>query len=142
MSDKQIIVCHEKHGESYYDASTLEALHRSALAILTYRFNLGYVYYDPREDTHEFTLARRKERADLIAMTDEQIAAIPSDVARVELRKKRRAALQREREDERTAVEYERIKAAVENKDGAAAWELLCDRSDHEYERVELETLR
>ncbi len=135
---RQIIICHEKHGEFYYDASTPEKLASSALSILTERFETGYMYWDPRAHRDAADIACDE----LAALTDEQIEAIPSDEVRVVTRKKRRAARSRKRKDEETLVQFDRIKAAVEAKNGQEAWELLQERSDHEYERIELEVLR
>lgn len=44
-----VLVTKEKHGDFYYDASTDEALAKSALAILTDRWNDGFWYIDPDE---------------------------------------------------------------------------------------------
>lgn len=153
---KQIIVADEKHGTYYYDADTPEAWAKSALKILTERFNQGYWYHDPigKPDKHPFSVEERTKREELLAMTDEQIDAIPSDEARVVLRKKRQQAQKRHREDERQSEEYQRIREVVEAQDDGMivigkgkryereepkAWRLLDDRNDHEYERVSLE---
>jgi hypothetical protein len=147
----QIIVCHEKHGERYYDASTPEAWAKSALAILTDRFNDGYWYHDPRQVTNSFSLERRAKMYEMLLVTDEQIEAIPSDEARVVLRKQRRRARAEHQQELEQIEQYDRIKIAVEAQDRGfftvgrdsfqipVAWDILEDRSDHEYERVELE---
>jgi hypothetical protein len=151
----RIIVCEEKHSTRHWDASTDEAWAKSSLAILTERFNEGYWYYNPEDEQHEFSLNRRKERDELLAMTDEQIDAIPSDEVRVGIRRKIKAAKADRREDEQMAAEYEEIRQVVESQDLSMvtvgggkwahqepkAWTLLDARSDHEYEGVSLETL-
>jgi hypothetical protein len=151
----QIIVAEEKHGTYYYDASTPEAWAWSSLKILTNRFNEGYWYYDPlnQPDQHEFSVKRRQERDELLAMTDEQIDAIPSDEVRVDVRKKIKRAKADYESDRSQSEQYERIKAVVEAQDDSLvtvgrgqferqepkAWRLLDERSDHEYERVTIE---
>lgn len=148
----RIIVCHEKHETRYYDASTDEAWAKSSLKILTDRFNEGYWYYDPRAEQHPFSLDLRAKRDELAAITDDQIEQIPSEDARELLRKKREQALDEQSEDAEMVEEYERIKAVVEAQDDSfetvgrsrepKAWRLLEARSDHEYERIELEDLK
>lgn len=148
----RIIVCEEKHGTYYYDASTDEAWAKSALKILTDRFSEGYWYYDPRAEKHPFSLDLRSKRDELLAITDEQIDAIPSEEARELLRAKRERARAEQREDAEMIEEYERIKAVVEAQDDSfetvgrsrepKAWRLLEARSGHEYEHIELDDLK
>lgn len=138
----RIIVCHEKHGTFYHDASTPEAWAQSALKILTERFNDGYWYYDPRAEKHPFSLDLRRKRDELLAMTDDQISAIPSEDAQRLLREKRALAQAEKREEDEMVEQYERIRAVVVAQDGSEAWALLEERSDAEYERVELEDLK
>lgn len=152
----RIIVCEEKHGTFYYPASSDEEWAKSALKILTDRFNDGYWYYDPRQESHPFSLDLRRKRDELLAMTDDQIEAIPSEDAQRLLREKRERARAEQREEAEEIDEYERIKAVVEAQDDSMetigrgryqrrepkAWLLLESRSDHEYERVELEDLK
>lgn len=52
----KVLVLHEHHGKMYMDASTEEALHRSALRILRGRLMMD-VYY---EDDEEFRLEAQK----------------------------------------------------------------------------------
>jgi hypothetical protein len=148
----RIIVCQEKHGTRYYDASSDEEWAKSALKILSDRLDDGYWYYDPRAESHPFSLDLRKKRDELLAITDEQIDAIPSEEARDLLRAKREQARAELREEADEIEEYERIRAVVEAQDESfvtvgrsrepKAWRLLEARSGHEYESVELADLK
>jgi hypothetical protein len=143
--DRQIIVCHEKHGEWYYDASTPEQWARSALAILTERFNQGYWYNDPGEKPAEPNGYLSKEQIE--AMEE------PYREQAVKIHNSHVRNLRWYREE---AEQYATIKRIVEEQDASlvtvgrgrwerqapAAWGPLADRSDGEYERVGLETVK
>lgn len=127
----QVLVEHGKHGEWYHDASTTEALHASALAILTERWEAGYYYYDPG-DPPEYDGLSKDERAALREQDEE-------------LGKRATAKWNRYVQDKRRwqheKAEFERIKRAFEEKDGSLALECLENRSDYEYERIEIEAV-
>jgi hypothetical protein len=127
----QILVEYGKHDTRYHDASTLEALDASALAILTDRWNAGYYYHDPGPKP-EWDGPNQQER--------DTIKEIDEDAWQTVIKKWRRyvSALARWKADKE---EYESIQYAIEHKDGALAWAALYNRSDYEYERVELETV-
>jgi len=65
----EIIVAHEKHGESYWPASTPEEKAASALAILTERWNQGYWYHDP-DEISEWALEHHPEEFIEILLAD------------------------------------------------------------------------
>lgn len=68
-----VLVTDEKHGNSYYDASTPELLAASALTILRDRFNDGYWYYEPKAPELNYT----DEQKSIMELTDEEIANLP-----------------------------------------------------------------
>jgi hypothetical protein len=148
---KRIIVVEEKHGTHYLEASTDEMWAKSALALLTTRFRAGYWYYDPFEDSNEYSVKSRAKRDALLGMKEEVVLVLPI-TEQEEMRKKIKDAQADLKEDERTRDEYMEIKRAVEAQDlswwgkGRMArpvvWDLLTARSDHEYERVGLETVK
>lgn len=139
----RVIVCHEKHGERYYDASTTETLAASALQILTDRWEEGYWYNDPREYYTE-----EKMRT----YTPEEIEALPSNELKVRAEQQNRRAKDNQRQFDRDLAFYEQVQRVVEQQDLSTrtvgrgryerevpiAWDLLQERSDYEYERVEL----
>lgn len=154
-----IIVCDEKHEPVYWDATTPEAFARSALAILTERWTAdGYWYRDPDSDglgDSEWAVKRREEQAQALAMSKEEIAKLPLP-ARQAVFSLRNAARRESAEDVRHREWYARAKACVEAQDLGlitvgrgkwarelpVAWDLLCERSDHEYEHVALVALQ
>src|ERR1017187_453922 len=114
----QIIIAKEKHGDFYWDASTPEAWAASALALLTERFRAGYWYYDPigEPDEHPFSQERAAERAEYLALTDEDVAGLPEALRREALAK-RKDAQQERKEEEGTSAFYQRVKQVVEDQD-------------------------
>jgi hypothetical protein len=71
----RIIIFKEKHGDSYFDASTDEALTRACLAVLRDRNQYGW-YYEPEKPERSYS---KEERA-ILAMTDEQVEALPEPI--------------------------------------------------------------
>lgn len=152
-----VLVCYEKHGERYWDATSPEALARSALAILTERWKEGYWYSDPDDDglgDSEWAEKRRAEIAKARALSREEIEALPTSARQAVISLRRESRQQVER-DRRARDWYERAKRVVEEQDLGTvtvgrnrfarevpeAWVLLEERSDCEYERVAVEVL-
>lgn len=150
----KMIVYHGKHSTDYWDATTPELFAASALQILTENFNYGW-YYKPDEP--------KPYTAELI--TAESVNALPDGPvkqAAISEHNRQRAQVDRYKRDLRDYNEalswYNEAKRVVEEKDLSStvltnrrtgkvireipcAWKLLEQRSDYEYERVELETL-
>lgn len=149
MSEYEIIVAREKHGNVYLDASTPEQLERSARWLLVRRFNEGW-YEKPATPDDLFS---SEERA-VHDLTDEDLNTLPSGI---------RAQTERRRNTLRTRVA--RARAIYEDECGwwdlasviaatpdepaweklgtrmrlrSTAWALLTARSG-EYEDVALE---
>jgi hypothetical protein len=138
----KILVAKEKYDTRYLDASTTKALARSALELLKERLDSGW-YPKPNE------LFPDKENQE--EMSQEAINALPERYRVQE--EKRQKALRREK-DERTLYQqwYNRVKTVIRNKDLSCtsigknrsksniplAWQLLLERTDYEYESVEL----
>jgi len=158
MSNRYVLVAYEKHGDYFYDASDNEALGRSALEILTDRWNSGYFYYDPDElypDDSKWSTSMKQLIPDWDeeASTEEKqekikdfrenvIGAVPDKDAQAVMMKKLKSAISRYKEKREYTKWYNDTKKIVETQDATRAWGVLNDRSDHEYERVELELLR
>jgi hypothetical protein len=146
---RRIIVAREKHYTRYLEASTDETWAKSALALLTERFRAGYWYYDPDDESNEYTIKAKGEREALLAVSQETLADLPHTVM-VELEKKIEEAKREEAALRDDRSRYLEIKRVVETQDlsweGAGrrwakphAWSLLEQRSEGEYEDVELE---
>lgn len=132
----RVLILHEKHDTRHLVVDTDEQLQEKALEVLTERFEEGYWYYDPRTENHPFSLNLRKERDELITAypdPDEAPAAIKGNVQRAHKDKL---------EDEQDANLIERIRVTIETGNGKAAWSILRERNDHEYEGVELKELQ
>jgi len=154
----KIIVCREKHGDYYWDASTPEAFAKSALAILTERFTQGWWYHNPDDDDglgkSEWANKERKQNEIVLAMSKEQIDVLPDDAKRAVLRR-RKETEQQLKENAEARDWYQAAKLVVENQSLATvtvgrgvwerqipvAWRLLEERTDYEYESVVLESL-
>lgn len=138
-----ILVCQEKHATVYWRADNPQEWAHSSLAILTRRWNDGYWYYEPE----------MPERPD----------HKPEDIKTIQDTEYRQILEQRWKWYQAALAEwnsandwYSRAKAVVEKQDTSCvtigsgkwsrqepkAWVLLNERSDYEYEYVEIETLR
>lgn len=158
-----ILIAHEKHGDYLYDATTPSALDESAFAILKHRFEEGYWYLTPDEvynDEYQYEknilskivpgwaeayyVEGDKEKAtQLIADYKEQnISVIPDAEAQNLVQTKLSKAIARERKKIAYAKWYSELERVIREEDKEAAWGILRDRSDYEYEHVELERLR
>lgn len=60
---KQLLVLHEKHGDSYFDVPDSATLEDTALQILTERFNQGYWYEKDYELYPAIKLCVENQRA-------------------------------------------------------------------------------
>lgn len=147
-SNKHILVCHEDDIERYFDASTPEAFAKSCLAILTYRVR-DYGYYE-KWDIPE-------EPAGLLSPA--QIEALPTEELRHQEASKRRAFRSRVTRYEEHNAQIDEALKVIEEQDTelievrrkfkpevvlgyeTRASRILSNRSDHEYEHVELERL-
>jgi hypothetical protein len=144
---QRIIVVREKNERRHLDASTDEAWAKSALALLTGRFNEGYWYTDPQAGQGEWSTKRRKERDELLEVKEETLAVLPEG-EQEDLRKKIANAKRDAAEDEKELQQYLMIKQVVETQDLSwigkgrtsrpRAWALLEARSGYEYEGVGL----
>lgn len=136
----QILICKENDCDRYLDASTPEQFARSALAVLTARYNEGYWYLTPDEiyDPEEPVLG------------DEQIQALPASLQEDARRHRER---QKREGSERAHYKlwYDRMETCVRDQDLSllgegehatpVAYRLLLERREHEYEWVELDEL-
>lgn len=157
----RIIMFEEKHQTRYFDASTDEVLSRACVKVLRERVDEGYWYH------RNFDKPERVRSADeiaLMAMTDEQIAVLPENMAQ-DIKNKRVRIISKDLAYERNraledswfaALEKvlslpvdEAVKLSTSGQEGAGwprremnlAFYLLDSRSDYEYERLELLTL-
>lgn len=166
MATSRIIVAEEKHYTRYLDASTDEALARSALALLTERFNAGYWYSTPDAvypDDSKWSTSLKQLVPDYDPSADKELriaaletyksalALIPDEEAKKLAIKNLNQAIRRENEKREYTKWYNEVKNLVESQDWQAvvtfkngsteskAWRILSERSDAEYEHVTLE---
>jgi len=153
----QIIVCSEKHGTTYWDASSELSWAKSALAILTERWeqsrNQEWCWYPEPEEpsTKGYTYVNKNGQM----LSEVEISALPNEHLRVAAMAESRRFERKIKEAEEYRLWYERVKWVVQSQDhgittrgkGAnarripVAWDLLNERCDYEYEAVRLETL-
>jgi hypothetical protein len=136
----EIIVVHADDYTDYLDASTDEAWARNAYGLLKERFQSGYFYHDPGDEP----IYDGMSVAEIGEITDPEIKKIATTKYNRWVRAKR------EWQDEKAT--YDAVAEEVANgptwreyKSGRrepTAWGLLDARSDYEYERVELMTVR
>lgn len=155
----QILVSKEKHGTYYYPASTTEELGKSALALLTERFNQGYWYLTPDEMYNDDSQWEKNALTKLVpeynpeddletrqAALDkwhaENVAPIKDEDARKLVAEKLSKAIKRQKQKRAYQEWYTELERVVKEKDAPKAWGILRDRSDHEYEYVTLEDLQ
>jgi hypothetical protein len=152
-----VLVLKEKHGDSYYNATTREAFEENCLTILKQRFNEGYWYNTPDEvfpkdskwDTTIFQLIPdfpedgTKEEKDTAISTwrEANINVIPDEEARALVAKKLSKAIKNYNERSRYIKWYKELERVVAEEDKEAAWRILDDRSDYEYEGISLENM-
>jgi len=126
ITKPQLLVFKEKHGERYFHVPDDAALFKAALKVLSERFEEGCWYYKPED---------KPEPPDV---TEAQIETLPKSL--------QAAAMQKRREYNNKLRDYqfeleifELIEKAIEKKDGRAAWRILKDRAEGEYEGCDLE---
>jgi hypothetical protein len=129
MKWPQLLVLKDKHETDYYLCSDVAALGRACLAILKARTDPKHGYIqDPGPESEIYGLKKEltKEAAEALPdpYREEAIKVIKAN-ARL------RAAWKEEVEN------YETAKKALKEKDGMAAFAILHDRRDHEYEGFE-----
>ena len=134
----KVLVWKDKHGTSYYDASTPEALAESALNVLGTMMDIGYYY--------------REEKEFEVPITDEEIEAMPlkyRDHARKDQSYAKRSILDAKENNDfydevkRVLAEHDMSTVTIgrgkHERQVPIAWNLLDSRSDYEYEYVSLE---
>ena len=143
----RVILVESKHDSYLLDASTENEWARSALWLLTHNAEEG-CYYEPEP------LSDDEER--MLRITDEEIAALPSEILREQAAQERKTSQKMEKEHKEEKRWWDEMKKVVEEQSlridtyGAGtrherreprAWTLLRERSDYEYERVSLENI-
>jgi len=126
IREPHVLVFKEKHGDRYFHVPDDAALFAAALSVLTERKKEGYWYYKPE---------KKPEPPDV---TEEQVATLPKSV-QVNATVKIRAYKDALRRYEEEVEDFEEIERAVREKDGRAAWQILSDHGDGEYEGYDLE---
>lgn len=135
----RVLVVYEKHGERYFDVRTDELLTVVALKLLRERRADGY--YTPGSPPTG------------VCRTPEEIAALPLDIQHAV--RQTSAALRRQQQQYQDAVDFLALVDTVlgdfelaaacrryKHRTGyPRAFELLAERSDYEYERVEIPDL-
>ncbi len=101
----QILVWKDKHGDYFYDASTSEALEKSAQIILKQMVEMGYIQEPDDPMKHIQYSGIDMEQASL---TDEQIAELPTSSLR-DTAKKHKLSLARRLRQHQTELDEFRI---------------------------------
>ena len=125
----RILVCHEKHGHRYFDASTEEALYNSALMILKGRLMENHWYSMPEYSPQK------------LDYTQTDIAKMPASM-QSSAQSKLNSYNQCLATYQNDLDEFKMINDAVKHSDGKMAWKLLRLRSGFEYEGVRLEQVQ
>ena len=124
----KILVCYEKHGYRYLDASTPEALQKSALKILQERYEDGYGGYDPSDNIPKVP-----------ELTMDAVENLPELYKTIELDKYK--TYQRDkRAYDRNLAWFNSLEKELIHPEGKA-WNLLKYRTDYQYENVELKNV-
>lgn len=156
----QILIQKSKHADYYYDVSTPELLALASLSILKSNFDAGW-YRNPQEP-YLYPAVSDEENA-LIALTDEQISALPEVIRESTISSRNRAIgrvnraqreFQQEKDFYNSVAELlalpvdEAIQKTVVRGQGKSwektlplAFDILEQRSDYQYEGFEFETL-
>ena len=127
----RILVAAEKHADVYYDATTSVQLRKSALRILTDRFEMGE-YLSP-DDMYEW---EDKTYGPYLA---QDIDAIIDPTLREEFIKNKKLAQTNKLLKAQYKTWYDEVESAVRNKNDERAFQLLLYRNDYEYEAVSVE---
>lgn len=130
-----VLVVHGKHGDTYYHVPTEAHLHVAALDILQMHKQAGYYAY--LECAGQETEWSPKHPG----MEPEEIEKLPAGAIRDTARKEWQAWVKHQAAVEGQQRDWKFIERALREKDGYAAWTVLQERRDAEYERVTIEWL-
>ena len=120
-----ILIAEEKYGTRYFDASTTEKMGQACIKLLTDRMNEGWYFEikEPEPPEHDLKQFSKGTRLWKTCKEDWEIYSA-----------RRNQFL----DNERFLKEFQSV---VLNRVYYAAYNLLCERSGHEYERIELERM-
>lgn len=132
----RILIAKEKHGDKVYDVSTIELLDAACLEILAERlFNQWYWRPDEKEKPAE-------------VMSEEEIAALPEGQIRATAARLAKHWKDQQAWDADARKWYDRVKELVQEKESPRvtlrgeewpeSYLSLRERSDYEYEEIEL----
>ena len=123
-----ILIFKEKHGDRYFDVSTESRLFGACLSVLKERFDEGWWYEPPEGNEPEPP-----------TLSLEEIGKLKEGRIKQEALEEHKSYNRDLVYFEEAARLYKNIKQAIDNKDGALAYQCLLARSNGEYERMELE---
>jgi hypothetical protein len=129
VAEPMLLIFKEKHGDRYFHVPNDKTLFRVALYVLTERYKQGYWYPKPSD----------QDKPTPPDINEAGIAKLPQSLqgtAKKNLQEYKRALA----EYTDLVSEYEGIKKTVDTENGRAAWILLRNRRDAEYEGFDLET--
>jgi hypothetical protein len=127
----KIIIRKEKHDTRYYLANTQEQLHAAALLILAERM-------DPEYQFIAEPAPRNVEDGTLAALTDAQVAALPTPTLRTIAIQARASFARDTRIYQRDRRQWEEAQQAIRERNGVLAIKVLQARKDHQYEGFEI----
>jgi|SRR5579859_3307873 len=137
---KYVLVFTEKHSTRYFDASTLRAMLKSCLKVLTERRQNARWWYGEAESLEDFK-AYMKEHGYYPSMTRDQVNALPPGSVRKAAEEEIRYYQERLAEREEHEEFLKLCDEAIAAKDGRLAYEALDMRNQHEYERMNIESV-
>lgn len=153
---KKILILDEKHGKSYYDASTNEVLYKALLSILRVRMDTGY-YYEPKEPSLGYYEEYLNIPADVVKTLPDAMKELIAKAEKSVKQIRDEYAVAREWYDcavhilslpEEKAIRYvhvedwfnPRTNKPAQIRHHAIIW-LFQERADHQYEGWEIVTL-
>ena len=124
----RLLILKDKHENDYYLINDIDALLRAAVKIVEMRIEQRYFYEPQREKLLE-------------EVPDDVIDKLPEAMKKNALSDKS-SNKYAETRYQRELAQWQMIQKVIAEKDGMAAFQVLDDRKDHEYEGWSLDRIR
>lgn len=129
-----VIVLEEKHGTYYYDGSTIEKCRAVALSVLRQRDKEGYWYHHPDQLWPNGASGEAPFSEEKLATIAELCEQLGDDSSLRDAKRKNNSWARERREYTDALSWWEDKEQALAENDGNAAWTLLMERADYQYE--------
>lgn len=129
-SNDKVLVLKDKYSTRIFRASTEEELNQSSLKILQSKVDSGYIINPEEVDKDMEELFAPKPPT----FTQEQLSKLPDGAvkqAAIKEIQRYNEHLSEQKENERL---WNKVSAALQNRDGKAAYRIIMSRNDYEYE--------